>query len=336
MKLTRQKLVKKYPILIIIPCSAHIIQLCFKSLCNIDQINMIIKETIEIIKSIQNNKVKSIKLSELQKNDQSFSREELKLIYPIEIRWTSLILCMERLFILKKYIEQLDVDISINYWENLNNVYVLLKPFKKAINQIQNDSASLYSVWNNFNEILNFYRSDNVSKDNKYWVTNIIDVITNKWNKHINEELIETVRLFNLEQNFKYNQKTLEFIVTWGKHYLKFYKFINTNNDDTNGDNTLTGIIKLQLNEFILRHNEFVSINNENEKLKRKYNNENRNYDIKLLWNLYIPSYYELANIAISILSVCPSEASVERSFSIQSDVQSLERNKLSDEIIDA
>ena len=66
------------------------------------------------------------------------------------------------------------------------------------------------------------------------------------------------------------------------------------------------------------------------------YKNQNKQYNIKLLWNLYIPSHYELSTIAIAILSICPSEASVERSFSIQSNVHSLERNRLSKDLIDA
>ena len=97
----------------------------------------------------------------------------------------------------------------------------------------------------------------------------IIKIINNKWNKHINEELIEAIWLFNLEQNFKYNKQTLEFIITWGKKYLLTYKLIKNDNNDPEIDNILEETIKLQLNEFILRHNEFSSINSENENLKK-------------------------------------------------------------------
>ena len=89
------------------------------------------------------------------------------------------------------------------------------------------------------------------------------------------------------------------------------------------------------MNEFISRQNEFFNINSENEKLENVYKKKNRNYNIKLIWNMYMPTHYELATIAIAILSICPSEASVERSFSIQSDVHTLERNKLSEELVE-
>lgn len=90
------------------------------------------------------------------------------------------------------------------------------------------------------------------------------------------------------------------------------------------------------MNDFILRFNGFQFINTDNEKLKKTCNEENANYDIRLLWVSYLGSYYELVKIAVAFLSICPSEASVERSFSIQSDVHSLVRNKLSDELIEA
>ena len=147
-------------------------------------------------------------------------------------------------------------------------------------------------------------------------------------------ELIEVVRIFNLEHKFKFSRKATDFILNWGKYYLKTYKLVNIDND--NEDKLLTETIKTQMNEFISRHNDFSTINIDNEKLKKKYSSENKHYDIKLLWNHYLSSHYELVNIATAILSICPSESSVERSFSLQSDVHSLERNKLSDELIEA
>ena len=157
MKLTRQQLNILHPILLIIPCSAHIIQLCFKSICQIDVIKNVIEETTALIKSIHNNKANRIRLLELQKNDNVI--DQLKVIYPTEIRWTSLILCIERLHTLKKNISQLSVNISNEYWTNLDKLHKLLKPFKDTINKIQKDDASLYSVWTCFNAIMKFYKS---------------------------------------------------------------------------------------------------------------------------------------------------------------------------------
>ena len=59
-------------------------------------------------------------------------------------------------------------------------------------------------------------------------------------------------------------------------------------------------------------------------------------YISKLVWGKYVTEYYELAKVAIALLSICPSEACVERSFSVLSDVHTLDRNRLSNDIIDA
>ncbi len=265
----------------------------------------------------------------LQKNDNQ--PEQLKLIYPIDIRWTSLINGIERLHALKKYVEQVNKCISKNYWEQLNYLYEILIPFKKAINNIQRNDSTIYSVWNNFNDIVNYYNSSNVPKIFQNDIKNITNVIINKWNQHVNKELIEISRIFNLELHVKYSNKTIDFIKDWGSDYLIFYNLINNVNKKD-----LMETINIQLNEFNLRYGDFSTINEQNEKLKCTYAIRQKRYDIKLLWNLCIISYYELSNIAIAILSICPSEAQVERSFSIQADVHSLDRNKLHAELVEA
>lgn len=344
MKLTRQQLNKIHPILIIVPCSAHIFQLCFKSICQIENIKKIIDETYGIINSIRNNKDNRLRLLELQKNDGI--EDQLKILYSTEIRWISLISCIERLYVLKKYIIQLNVIISTNYWNNLDKLYELMNPFKSAIDKIQRDDASLYSVWLNFNNIMVHYQSINIvnyfenekkGKNKKGDGNEIITIMEQKWNAHINNQLIDIVRLLNLEQNFKYDKQSLIFFVKWGRNYLITYNLIKCTNDDKiNNYTVIENTIKLQLNEFILRHDIFATVDSENEKMKDMYKMQNKKYNIKLLWNLYTSSHYELSKIAVAILSICPSEASVERSFSMQSDVHSLERNKLSEELIEA
>ena len=65
-------------------------------------------------------------------------------------------------------------------------------------------------------------------------------------------------------------------------------------------------------------------------------NNDNIAYISKIVWGNLMVDNYELSKIAISLLSICPTESCVERSFSSLSDVHSLERNRLNNDIIDA
>ncbi len=65
-------------------------------------------------------------------------------------------------------------------------------------------------------------------------------------------------------------------------------------------------------------------------------NVDNLTYVFKLVWGKLMTHCYELSKVAIAILSICPSEACVERSFSILSNIHTLERNNLREDLIDA
>src|SRR5205085_2780424 len=102
------------------------------------------------------------------------------------------------------------------------------------------------------------------------------------------------------------------------------------------GDIDIKDTLNLQILEFIGKNGEFESLNNTIERVKKSCEKCNKKYNPILIWNAFVSSYPELSNVAIAILSICPSEASVERSFSMQSDVHSLERNKLATNLIEA
>lgn len=339
MKFVRNKISETFPILIVMPCSAHILQLCLKQICKIDTIKSIIDKTLELVNCIKRNKAKTLELLKLQKKDAI--EQPLKLIRPIEIRWTSLATCVERLLSLKKYIDEInfeddDIKCDETYWDNLKSLYEILEPFYLAINKIQKDTATLYSVWNNFEKIINLFESGDITQKNKSIAKEIVDTIKNQWNNHINNDLIEAVRLLNLEKKFKFKKSTIEFIVNWGSLYLTTYDIVEKNKNGTHEIGKIRELLNKQINEFTLRQNSYKYINSDNEKLKKEYEDEKESYSVILLWNRYKPLQYEFANVAIAILSICPSEASVERSFSMQSDVHTLERNRLSNKMIEA
>jgi hypothetical protein len=130
MKATCKKLKKKFPFLIDIPCAAHLIQLCLKTITEIPKIKGIICEILRIVNIIKNNKETSQKLDEFQKADGS---EILKIIRPIEIKWASLKGCIGRLLSLKKYINLVLTDLSLSFWKNISDLFIYLKPFKEYI-----------------------------------------------------------------------------------------------------------------------------------------------------------------------------------------------------------
>ena len=328
MKNIRTSINKKNPLIIIAPCSAHIIQLCYKKILSISTIKLIVDNTYQLITKFKNNKENKNKLFNLQIKDDI--KEPLHLIFPTEIRWSTLIIAIERIIYLKKYIDDI-IQVNEYYWEDLNSFYMYTKIFKKSTDLIQKNNATIYSVWNSFNEICEFYKSSNIPDKFINIAKETEDIIKNKWNKHINNDLIEASRLFNLEQNYKFNKSTINFVIEWGTNYLTTYKIVKNNNIEH-----IKKLLHYQLNEFIGRQNDFALINSKDKELNDIYNYQGKIYNIKTLWIEFISSYYELSKVAIAILSICPSEACVERSFSIQQDIHTLERNRLKNEFINA
>jgi hypothetical protein len=334
MKATCNKLKQNFPVLINVPCAAHIIHLCFKNICEIDEIKNMIYTINEIIYTFKNNKENRNELRKLQLNEGI--EEPLKIIYYKEIRWTSLICSMQRILLLKKYIVAVingvksKIKLIDNFWNKLNSLYEFLKLFEICINQIQKDNATLYSVWTNFNKLIEYYGTkltDNEFTDNGNLITQIIN---DKWNKHINIDLIKLTRLLNFENGFTVNYETIKFVEEWGSKYLTEYSIVNKNIND------VKQIIYIQMCQLLSKQEQFEDIDHIIKELKRVCENQNIKYSPKYAWGRFSDSHYELSKIAIAILSICPSEAAVERSFSALTDIHTLDRNRLSNDIINA
>jgi hypothetical protein len=334
MKATIKKLKLIFPVLINVPCAAHIIQLCFKKICEEKNIKNTINEINNIIHLIRNSKENRNKLHQLQLNDNI--KEPLKIKYHTEIRWTSLINSMERILLLKKYIIEI-VNGSIfklksddKFWNKMNSLYEFLKLFNLCTNQIQKDNATLYSTWINFNKLTEYYSLIDTNNEFTNNANLMVEIIKEKWNKHINVELIDATRLFNFEQNFQINDNSLKFIEEWGSKYLIDYSLVNKD------INTVKHVIYLQLCEFLPKQKRFADIDNVIMNVKKACEIENVQYCTTLVWGRFYGSCYELSKIAIAILSICPTESTVERSFSALSDIHTLERNRLANNIIEA
>ena len=326
MKSTSIELKNKYPILITIPCSAHLIQLCLKNICNINVIKSIISNIITITNNFKY-KENKIKLYNLQfKNDVNVP---LKIIYPTEVRWSSIIYTIERILKLKDYIKNI-IKLNIKEWDDIELLYNLILPIDKYTNIVQKDNATLYTVWSSFNNLIKFYKSSDILEKLKVEKKDVVEIIDNYWNKYIDKTLICVLKLFCFDQTTKISKNEINFITDWGVLYLK-------NNDYDFNENVTKKNLISQINKFIIRQGDFIKIEEYITEIKDDEDNStNISYISKLVWGRYIIEYCELSKVAIALLSICPSEACVERSFSILSDVHTLDRNRLSNDIIDA
>ena len=121
------------------------------------------------------------------------------------------------------------------------------------------------------------------------------------------------------------------FIEEWGSDYLLTYKVvINVSKSDTKAK------LRLQLSQMLTRESNFKKLNAFIKSIKETSTSTNTKYDAKLIWGNFLVSKKELAEVAIALLSICPTEACVERSFSTLSNVHTKSRNKMKNKLIQA
>ena len=326
MKSTCNDLVKTFPILLNIPCSAHLIQLCLKNICNSKTFKTTVDKLINLLNSFKNNKQNRLNLSNLQLADNI--KIPLKIIYPTMVRWSSIIISIERILELKKYIVNIPLcNNDDNFWEQLLFFYDSIKEIKNYTNIIQKDNSSLHTVLNCFNKMITFYSS---KKNDAF--SSVVNIIDQYWTKYIDKNLINVIKLLCFEFLIKPEKELREFISSWGALYLQKYNLTEEKNEEK-----VKKILSIQLNRLIVRQKEFSKL----EELIAETNSDEENVDnltyvFKLVWGKLMTHCYELSKVAIAILSICPSEACVERSFSILSNIHTLERNNLREDLIDA
>lgn len=320
---------QRFPILFDIPCSSHIIQLCLKRMCELKIISDTINNINEILENFKRNKQHKLELYNSQIKDNV--KIPLKIIYYSVVRWSSIILTIERLIKLKKYISTV-IKTSESFWITLELLYKFIEPIQIYTNRMQSNNASLITVYQCFSEMTAFYKSSNIPDDFIQISKDIIQIIEKYWTKYIDNDLIDITRLFCFETNIKPLDKHIDFIVNWGLLYLKDDEIVKNYNQ-----NKIKRNIKSQLTKLVIKQGEFSKINEYIAEIKEDEENiTNIAYIHKLVWGRLISKYYELSKIAIAILSICPSEANVERSFSILADIHTQDRNRLSNDIIDA
>jgi hypothetical protein len=123
--------------------------------------------------------------------------------------------------------------------------------------------------------------------------------------------------------------------------YLSYYSL----SDHIDKESVISSLVT-QYALFIARAGIFRHLQEDIDNIMRSSKNENTQisssnipytyFDPKKVWYLYKNTAPELTAVALALLSIVPSEAAVERSFSMQDAVHSKKRNKLSDSTVNA
>jgi hypothetical protein len=193
-----------------------------------------------------------------------------------------------------------------------------LKPFREATDIIQQDSATLIDVYQQFITLW-----EHTQKKNARWVASSL---LQRWNQHVNIPATSACALlsFTTLPHSLSQQKALDFIVEFGVQYLTFY--------EPNVAEGLEGLLLLQLSEFVGRTGAFESLESKWQLIRST--KQMQRVDPRTVWRLFTSN--ALAHVALALLSIPASEASVERTFSLQAAVHNKQRNRMLDSTVES
>jgi hypothetical protein len=208
-------------------------------------------------------------------------------------------------------------SITADFWVQLRALVAFLEPFRIATDALQTDTATLLTVYEQFVLLQRHVHHEN------QWAA---DSILARWNKLINVPAVTACAVLSFVQlpPALSLAKAQQFILNWGTKYLHYYHLVHESFSRRDIRDTLTE----QLAEFQGRLGEFAGLDEIKQSLQRKAT-ALKPFQARKVWLLH--SQLELSRVATALLTLAPSEASVERSFSAQGSVHTKLRNRMAD-----
>jgi hypothetical protein len=309
------------PWLIHVPCAAHTIQLVVRSCLLKPEVVSTVAQFVELVRLFD---AKQHRIA-LRKMQEAHEAKQLVVQKPCDTRWSSLLTSAERMLLLEKEVTHVCLDalpsITAAFWTKLRGLVAFLKPFQVATDRIQRDSATLYTVFEQF-EVL---REHAVAYP---WARSCID---DRWEKRVHRDAVTASALLSFVQpNIGLSRQSAQtFLVTFGAAYIAHYQLVPKTEQEI-GD-----ALTMQLADFNGREGAFHKLNDRIETAKRAAAAVGAtSWSPRKVWLLY--SELELGIVAAALLSVSASEAAVERTFSAQGLVHSDRRNQLASASVEA
>jgi hypothetical protein len=323
-KATHRILARSLPFLIHVPCAAHTIQLIVRSCLVLPELAPIVAQLCSLIQFF-NAKENRIALRRIQ---EAREVKTLAVLKTCDTRWHALLMAAERMLKIQKevktcYDEETLPAVGASFFEQLPVLISFLQPFMHATDAVQRDSATLYTVWQQFSKL-------RVHAEQYPWA---LPAINTRWEHRIHVDAVTAVALLSFAQfpaSAQFNRRNAQsFIVTMGSSYIRQYH-LAPHPDETEEESA--DALLLQIAEFNGRSGLFSCLESEIAAVKRRAGVEE--WQPLNVWRLY-PGV-QLAEVAIALLSITASEAAVERSFSAQALVHAKRRNCLHNDAVEA
>eukprot|EP01113_Clastostelium_recurvatum_P039324 TRINITY_DN5992_c1_g1_i1.p1 TRINITY_DN5992_c1_g1~~TRINITY_DN5992_c1_g1_i1.p1 ORF type:complete len:654 (-),score=150.84 TRINITY_DN5992_c1_g1_i1:592-2553(-) len=258
---------------------------------------------------------------------------ELAIIKPMVVRWNSSLRAYQRLDILRPYVSLVlhdmgDDELPSSFWTVLGELKILLKPFQVFTDLLQSDTSTLIDVYDTFVELRKHLMTyaDKDSDTIKAAAYQAVATLIHEFVEHTNKEAVYATALLLDRKLSEIPYDTgRRFIIDWGPKVIKGFKLLPYH-DDTH---KVRVRLEQQLSALAVRKFPFEDAS---ERLARVAKKE---VSPKAFWEWYVPTAPEVAIVALALLSVAVSEASVERAFSRFKLVRTRLRNLLSDDHTD-
>lgn len=312
-----RKLLVQYPFLVRVPCAAHTIQLVVKDILLCKRWAAVKTQVDNVLKTFSSSKEARNQLISLQ---EASGRRVVNLIKPNETRWNSFLYASVRLSTLRQFMDIIDEQTEL-FWADLQLLCEFLTPFQRATDILQRDRSTLFDVFEQWN-VLNKH----LVGEEDFDVRNVaMSSLRDRWHANVNKAATDATALLSFVQmpeetdnERKGIRSAKEFIASFGSRFLSFFGKSKQTVDE------LESRLLLQYAAFRARLSPFDT-----------YDRDRRISSSPIqFWTLNLE--VELAKVAIALLSIPSSEASVERSFSAQDDIHRKKRNRLKSETVQA
>ena len=338
-----EHLLVPFPFLIRSPCAAHLIQLCVNKALELPSIEPLFTSMECLLRQFRL-KESRLKLKNLQVANpiRTTTVNGIPVLYgllrPQDTRWSSWLYAAQRLLMLRAYIDIVSLQ-DASFWSGLSELVAFLKPFQVATDVMQEDGSTLFDVWRQFKRLLTHVRGIpplNIFHSSK---EAIISIILDLWEKHINIDAVIACAQLSFDSSVDdifpdKIQAARHWFLDFAAHYALYWHIADS------ADADFAHVRRTALAEWAsflgrTQGSCFDHLDIDVEDLRKQYADDPPAFP-RAVWNLYLMDAPIISHAAVALLSVCASEAAVERTFSAQGLVHSDLRNRLGDAIVEA
>ena len=343
-------LVPNFPYLVSIGCAAHVIQLVVNTTFKHEKLEALRSTVKDVIASFLRRKELRQQLALLQKVLIP-AQKPVKLLQIVPTRWSSDRYAMIRLIRLKNPIQAVITananeftELPVNFWNDLEELVKFLQPMQIATDIMQSDSSTIYDIYVQFSNLLKHADSFHIGSSFYSAGRELRAAILLHWDRHVNRNAVICCAWlsFNVDITAQFPAAAIREAKAWFGDFASAY-LAHHSMEEIDSQTFID-----QLGDFLSLQEPFLAIHAEAVRRKSAVavkaaaapRDENEPpakhvfFDPKRVWHHYIGELPAFVKVCCALLSICASEASVERSFSLQDRIHSDWRNALKHENI--